>query len=29
MHRYDLVVAAAVVAAIGWFVWYKLRRRPG
>jgi membrane protein DedA with SNARE-associated domain len=29
MHRYDLVVAAAVVAAIGWFVWRKLRRRPG
>ncbi len=28
MHRYDLVVAAAVVAAIGWFVWHKLRRRP-
>ena len=28
MHRYDLVVATAIVAAIGWFVWRKLRRRP-
>lgn len=27
MHRYDLAVAVAMVAAIGWFLRYKLRRR--
>lgn len=27
MHRFDLVVAAVVAAAVGWFLWHKLRRR--
>ncbi len=27
MHQFDLVVVLAVLAAAGWFVWHKLRRR--
>lgn len=29
MHRFDLIVVAVVLAAIGWFVWRKLRHRRG
>jgi membrane protein DedA with SNARE-associated domain len=27
LHQFDLVVIAALVLAVAWFVWYKLRRR--
>ncbi len=27
MHRFDLLVVAVVLAAAGWLVWHKLRRR--
>jgi len=27
MHRFDLIVVVMVLAAIGRFVWHKLRRR--
>ncbi|MDQ6646964.1 MAG: DedA family protein [Pseudomonadota bacterium] len=25
MHRFDLIVAVVLLAAVGWFVWHKLR----
>ncbi len=28
MHRFDLLIAAMLVVAIGWFVWLRLRRHP-
>ncbi|HYF94227.1 MAG TPA: DedA family protein [Symbiobacteriaceae bacterium] len=27
LHRFDLVIIALLAAAVGWFIWYKLRRR--
>ena len=27
MHQFDLIVITVILAAIGWFVWHKLRRR--
>ncbi|HWI61405.1 MAG TPA: DedA family protein [Symbiobacteriaceae bacterium] len=27
LHKFDLVIIAVLVAAVGWFIWYKLRRR--
>jgi membrane protein DedA with SNARE-associated domain len=28
MHSLDVVIVLTVLAAAGWFVWHKLRRRP-
>ncbi len=28
MHSLDIVIVVAVVAAVAWFVWHRLRRRP-
>lgn len=28
LHKFDLVIIIALLAAIAWFVWHKLRRRP-
>lgn len=27
LHKFDLVIIVALVAAVGWFIWYKLRRK--
>ncbi len=27
LHRFDLVIIALLVAAVGWFIWYKLKPR--
>lgn len=27
LHKFDLVIIVALVAAVAWFIWYKLRRR--
>jgi membrane protein DedA with SNARE-associated domain len=26
MHRFDLVILAAIVLCVGWFLWHRLRR---
>jgi membrane protein DedA with SNARE-associated domain len=28
LHRLDAVIVVVVVAAVGWFLWHRLRRRP-
>jgi membrane protein DedA with SNARE-associated domain len=28
LHSFDVVIVVAVLAAAGWFVWHKLRKRP-
>lgn len=28
LHKFDLVIIAVLVAAVVWFIWWKLRRRP-
>ncbi|MDF2628830.1 MAG: associated Golgi protein-like protein [Symbiobacteriaceae bacterium] len=27
LHKFDLVIIVVLLAAVGWFIWYKLRRR--
>jgi len=27
LHRFDLVIIAVLLAAVGWFIWYKLKHR--
>lgn len=29
LHKFDLVIIAVLVAAVVWFIWWKLRRREG
>jgi len=28
MHTFDIVIVVTVLAAAGWFVWHKLKKRP-
>lgn len=29
LHSFDIVIVAAVLAAAGWFIWHKTRKRAG